>query len=283
MKILWITLALGASLLIGLMAERIVPASPYSYHRLVWNDEFEGKTLDSAKWRAMIGTGPEEGFPQYWGNNERQYYTADNAVVSGGKLSLLVKKEERRGQPYTSARLTTSNLFAFTYGRVEARMKLPAGVDGLWPAFWLLPDGLPQDWAYGPWAASGELDVMEARSRLPKEISGAAHYGGAWPAQAFSSGKYDFPPDESVTGWHVYTLEKFPEKLVWYVDGKAYFTLTDWYTQANDQTYPPPAPYDQPFCIMLNVAVGGNFDEGRLPGEDFARADALIDWVRVYE
>ena len=275
-------LLMSVVLLIGLAGGCLASPSPFTYHELIWSDEFSD-TLDETKWRAMIGTGPSEGYPGYWGNNEAQYYRAENGFVRDGRLVIRVLREDFEGMAYTSARLTTCDLFAFTYGRVEARMKLPADMDGLWPAFWLLPDGSPDEWVNGIWAASGEIDVMESRSRLPGEISGAAHFGGSWPANACAFQKYTFPEGQSVADWHVYSLEWFPDKLIWYVDGQEYFRLEDWYTVVNGQMYGPPKPFDEAFCILLNVAVGGHFDQGRLLDEAFAEAEILVDWVRVYQ
>ena len=259
-------------------------ASPYTYNQLIWSDEFSGSKLDETKWRCMYGTGPEEGYPAYWGNNEMQKYREKNAVVQDGHLAIRVIKEDAEDMHYTSARLTTSGLFSFTYGRVEARMKLPVEAEGLWPAFWMLPNGQPADWPYGTWAASGEIDIMENRSRVPGEVSGAAHHGGAWPENIVDFKAYKFPKGESgVQDWHIYTLEWSPDRLVWYVDGNAYFTLEDWFSGTGSQAQGPPQPFDSPFCLIMNCAVGGNYDENRAPDAGFADAEMLVDWVRVYQ
>ena len=257
----------------------------FTYEKLVWKDEFGGKSLSKKKWRAMIGTGEEEGYPDRWGNNEEQYYTAENVQVKDGYLLIKVKREAMGGMDFTSARITTSGLYSLTYGRVEARMKLPSGTQGIWPAFWLLPDGEPSEWKYGAWAASGEIDIMEYKSRLPREISGALHYGGAWPNNVYSSGKHTFSKEsgETAAGWHVYSLEWFEDKMIWYVDGAEYFRMDDWYSVAGDTALKQPAPFDQPFSIVINAAVGGNFDGGRAPSKKFTEAEILVDWVRVYQ
>ncbi|MCL1823214.1 MAG: glycoside hydrolase family 16 protein [Oscillospiraceae bacterium] len=254
---------------------------PEAYQTLVWSDEFS--EFNPAKWRAMLGTGPEEGYPENWGNNELQYYKAENAFVRDGNLVIKINKENINGMQYTSARITTSGLFSFTYGRAEARIKLPSGTNGIWPAFWMLPDGNPGEWAYGTWAASGEIDIMENKSRLPGEISGAAHYGAVWPDNQHSSGGYRFPNGETVSDWHIYGLEWFPDKLIWTVDGVEYFRLENWHTSQNNKTLEQPKPFDKPFCFILNAAVGGNFDGGRKPDSSFTEAEMLVDWVRVYQ
>jgi len=293
-------IAICAVILVGLTGGSLAsPSSPFFYHDLIWEDDFSGDKLDETKWYAMAGTGPEEGFPAFWGNAERQYYKPQNALLRDGNLVIRICAEKFEGMPYTSARITTSDLFSFTYGRVEARMKLPIDDVGLWPAMWLLPNGRPPNgspadtsteendasptWKYGGWAASGELDCMEFKSRLPGEISGAAHFGGMWPANTYAAGKYTFPEGQTAGDFHVYSLEWFPDKLIWFVDGQEYFRLEEWYTIFNNQMLGPPEPYDQLFCIILNVAVGGHFDGGLVPGEDFTEAEALVDWVRVYQ
>jgi beta-glucanase (GH16 family) len=123
---------------------------------LVWHDEFNGTALDLNKWEPQIGDGCDYGVCQ-WGNNELEYYKADNAVVSNGALKILVKQERVKRYNYTSARLRTSGLGDFTYGRFEARMKLLKG-QGLWPAFWMLSSNEPK----GGWPQSGEIDIMES-------------------------------------------------------------------------------------------------------------------------
>ena len=254
-----------------------------AYTEPVWSDEFDGEAPDPSKWYAMTGTGPDEGYPAFWGNDEKQFYRAENALVRDGLLVIRISREDFGGMSYTSSRLTTSGLFSFTYGSVEARIKLPVEAEGIWPAFWLLPDGLPNEWSYGGWAASGEIDVMEYRSRIPYEVSGAAHFGGQWPAHTYESGIYYFPEGTDAGDWHVYGFEWFPDRMIWYVDGVEYFRLNDWYTIVSNREYGPPRPFDQPFCLILNVAVGGNFDGGREPGEDFTEAEMLVDWIRVYQ
>lgn len=256
---------------------------PVAYETLVWSDEFDGEKLDKSKWRAMLGTGPEEGYPENWGNNETQTYRRENAFVRDGNLVIEIKKEKIKDTSYTSARLTTDGLYSFTYGKAEARMKLPTDCDGLWPAFWMLPDGKPNKWKYGTWAASGEIDIMENRSRIPDSVICAVHFGGSWPDQVSGSQAYKFPSGDSVADWHVYTVEWFPDRLVWYVDGLEYFKLEEWNTVVDGVTYEKPKPFDQPFCLILNGAVGGDFDTGHIPNSDFTSAEILVDWVRVYQ
>lgn len=252
---------------------------------LVWNDEFDGEELDTTKWDYMYGNGGEYG-NSGWGNNEQQYYLAEeqNVRVEEGNLIITAIKEEKLF-PYTSARIRTvtnkgETLFATTYGRIEARIKLPVG-EGVWPAFWMLP---VDDSIYGGWAASGELDIMEAKGRLPGQMSGAAHFGRVWPNNTYQSGEYFFPEGTDITDYHVYAIEWEEDEIRWYVDDECYFTLTDWFSQdAKGNAYPEGAPFDVPFYILLNVAVGGNFDpEANLKNTEFP-VEMKVDFVRVYQ
>ncbi len=142
--------------------------------RLVWSDEFSGisgSAPDPGKWGYDTGgTG--------WGNNEKQYYTdsTNNAYLDGsGHLVIKAIKENKNGMPYTSARLVSRNKGDWTYGRIEARSKLPTG-KGLWPAIWMLPT----DWEYGTWPISGETDIMEQRGSDPLKVHGTIHFGNLW-------------------------------------------------------------------------------------------------------
>jgi len=256
---------------------------------LVWNDEFDGEALDTTKWSCQIGTGTSEGLTG-WGNQELEYYTdrEENVRVEDGKLVITAIKEEERygGQLFTSARLRTytdddKTLFATKYGRIEARIKLPEG-EGLWPAFWMLP---VDDSLYNEWASSGEIDIMEARGRLPDRIEGTIHYGQNWPNNIYKGQEYIFPEGTDITDYHLYSLEWEPGKLSWYIDNECYHTTDKWFSQgpasATDYTYP--APFDVPFYILLNMAVGGTFDLESDPYSTEYPAQMFVDFVRVYQ
>lgn len=259
---------------------------------LVWNDEFEGEELDLTKWDYQLGTGAEYGLSG-WGNEEQQYYTKENVSVSDGVLKIEARKENVGNKPYTSGRIRTmkaasedgssdETLYSKKYGKFEARMKLPTG-NGIWPAFWLLPD--PHDNPYGAWAVSGEIDIMEAKGRLPEESSGTIHYGQVWPNNKYTGGTYNMPEGETIAQYHVYSLEWEPGELRWYVDGNLFHKETSWYARGVGETedYPFPAPFDEEFYILFNLAVGGNFDEGRLPSKSDIPATLEVDYVRVFD
>ncbi|NDI35167.1 carbohydrate-binding protein [Chengkuizengella sediminis] len=244
---------------------------------LVWSDEFNGNALDTSKWTYDIGNGVGG-----WGNNEEQYYTSrpENVRVQNGSLVITALNEQFNGFNYTSGKLKTDGLASWKYGKFEARIKLPIG-QGFWPAFWMMP----QDDIYGGWASSGEIDIMENRGRLPQEISGAIHYGENWPNNVYSGGAITIPNNGTVADWHNYSVEWEPGEIRWYLDGQLYNTETSWYSRSLGQSTnnPFPAPFDQEFYMILNLAVGGNFDGGRVPFPSDFPAEMLVDYVRVYE
>ncbi len=248
--------------------------SPGDALTLVWSDEFNGPTLDPNVWFFATGDGREAGLPTGWGNNELQYYLPDNAQISGGMLVITAREEDIGFFDYTSARINTQDRFAFRYGRIEARMRLPAG-QGIWPAFWMLS----QDSPYGVWAATGEIDVMEAVNlggAGGNRVFGTLHYGGEVPNNTFTGVDYTVPTDVT-TEFHTYALEWDANEMRWYVDDVLYAMQNSWFSTAADY----PAPFDQPFHILFNVAVGGN-----LPGAPNASTTfpvtMEVDWVRVY-
>ena len=257
--------------------------APEGWH-LVWNDEFNGKEIDLTKWDFQLGTGSQYGL-EGWGNNELQYYRKENASVKDGNLVLEARKEDFGGCAYTSARLHTvkddgTELFTKTYGRIEARIKMPTG-NGIWPAFWLLPATTD----YGTWASSGEIDILEAKGRLPNRVYGTVHFGQAWPGNKYSGGMYKFPAGETIADFHVYSLEWEPGLLRWLVDGNLYYETQQWWSlgAGESEPYPYPAPYDKPFYILLNFALGGNYDGGVAPEASDLPAQMLVDYVRVYD
>ncbi len=243
---------------------------------LVWSDEFNGTSVDTNNWEFMIGTGAEFGL-NGWGNNELQYYTSrsDNVFVANGMLNIVARQENFGGRNYTSARLRTLNKAEFLYGRIEARIKLPS-TPGIWPAFWMLPTNSP----YGGWAASGEMDIMESVNYADR-IYGTIHYGGNWPNNVFTGGERENGIDYSAD-FHVYTLEWTPQFLRWYIDGTPFYTRVpmNWFSTAAPGD--PDAPFDVPFHLLLNVAVGGNFP-GNPNGDSVFPQTMQVDWVRWYQ
>jgi beta-glucanase (GH16 family) len=247
--------------------------SPGDTLTLVWADEFDDSQLDPENWFFETGDGSQYGIPG-WGNNELQYYLPNNASLENGLLTIEARAESSNGFDYTSARIHTRDRFAFRYGRIEARMRLPGG-QGVWPAFWLLP----QNDQYGGWAASGEIDIVEAVNlggAGGNNIYGTIHYGGEWPNNVFS-GEAFLVPANATTEFHTYAIEWDANEIRWYVDDVLYAMRNSWLSTGGVF----PAPFDQHFYILLNVAVGGNFPGNPDDSTTFP-VRMEVDWLRVY-
>lgn len=246
-------------------------------YTLAYSDEFNGAALDLTKWNLVCdGSGG--------GNNELQYYLPfpANHFLEGGKLTIRVLKQSFLGQPYTSAKLTTQGLFDFTYGYVEARVKVPQG-QGLWPAFWTMP----KDSLYGQWPTSGEIDIMEILSGDPGKLYGTIHYGPAWPNQKQSGGvKVATPGTDYSQDYHVYAVDWRADRIDWYLDGVKYFTVAksdvaDWQTGSQGAGVSADGwPFNIPHYLIFNMAMGGQWPGA--PDASITQGDMLVDYVRVY-
>ena len=267
---------------------------------LVWSDEFDGDTLDPSKWDCQIGNGffdyRTHAWVPGWGNEELQYYTREpqNLFLRDSVLHIRAVKESLHGCGYTSARIRTRRndglpLFAKRYGKFEFRARVPHG-KGLWPALWMLP----QDDVYGPWAASGEIDVMEIVGERPHEYLGTVHFGSSFPKRSLVTHVHKFADGGSVADFHVYAVEWEPGEIRWLVDGTVWASQSFWWScsvvrngrgveaRSPRDLNPWPAPFDQPFYIVMNVAVGGNFPGVPNAATQFP-AELAVDYVRVYD
>jgi beta-glucanase (GH16 family) len=259
------------------LAAVAVPGAAKAAWSLVWADEFNGTSLNTADWNYDIGTGCPDLCG--WGNNELQYYRSQNVAVTGGNLVITAKAESYGGSSFTSGKIHTRGKQSFLYGRMEMRAKLPVG-GGMWPAFWMMP----QDDAYGGWAASGELDIMESANNIDF-IGGALHYGGQWPSNTSTSSSTSMGGASYADDFHIYAVEWEPDEIRWYVDDLHFMTRTSsqWYSDGAPGN--PRAPFDQAFYIILNAAVGGNYtgclDAGCITAQ--LPQQYLVDYVRVYE
>ncbi|WP_249900571.1 carbohydrate binding domain-containing protein [Paenibacillus sp. PK3_47] len=258
-------------------ATPVPTADPWT---MVWNDEFDDESIDPLKWTYDLGDGTVVGNPG-WGNNELQWYTDDekNVKEQDGKLIITARKEAVGGKEYTSSRIKTKGLFSKKYGKFEIRAKAPTG-KGLWPAIWMLPE----DYVYGNWAASGEIDIMEGWGSRPDTVAGTIHHGGGWPDNLYTGKEYVFPENSTIADFHTYAIEWEPGEIRWYVDGVLYSTKNDWYSISSGQpaNNAYPAPFNQEFHLLMNLAVGGNFD-GSPTAETVFPQSMEIDYVRVYE
>ena len=246
---------------------------PEGYY-LVWHDEFDGDELDSSNWAG-------EYHRPGWVNNELQTYVVDgdNYFVEDGDLVIqpLTGTNDNGRAFYTSGRINTYHLHAFTYGRVEARIRVPQG-QGFLPAFWMMSD----DESYGSWPKSGEIDIMEILGSDTDTLYGTLHYGNP---HMQNQGIYDLSSGDFASEYHVFAVEWEPGEIRWYCDDVCYYSTSYWYSAMDGQEPNEyPAPFNQPFYIILNVAVGGNWpgdpDETTLFDES---AQMRVDYVRVFQ
>lgn len=226
---------------------------------LVWSEEFDTPGApDASKWGYDLGAGG-------WGNAEEQYYTnrSDNVIVSNGTLKITAKKEAYSGSAYTSARLLSKDKFSFKYGKIEARIKLPAG-GGTWPAFWMLGNNL----STVSWPGCGEIDIMEHLGNQLNKIYGTLHHPGHSGANGDGS---NVIITNATTEFHKYTLEWTAAVIKISVDDVVFFTFAN----------TPTLPFNQNFFVIVNVAMGGNF--GGTINPAFVSAAMEIDYIRVYQ
>ncbi len=273
---------------------------------LVWSDEFEGNELDQTKWK------PEK---SCWGggNQERQCYTGrkQNIRVADGYLHLMARAEKFTGpdrppeiasmpnpkvtQPFTSGKVRTRGLASWRYGKIEFRAKPPKG-QGTWPAIWMMP----ADDYYGGWPLSGEIDILEGvnlgasctecKGKVGENrMLSAVHFGNKAPKNEHVHKRvalpdYSLPSDD----FHIWTFEWGAGLMRFYLDGRQYWEVTpdQWNTASPKAKSNPIAPFDKPFYIMANLAVGGklseeNNDKGIVMNS--IPAELLIDWIRIYQ
>lgn len=240
--------------------------------KLVWSDEFNDPKLNYAQWGIE-----ENAFGG--GNHELQIYTdrPKNVRVMNGRLILEAHKDNAQiagtQRPYSSGRIRTKHRGDWQYGKIEVRAKLPSG-KGLWPAIWMLPT----DEKYGTWAASGEIDIMEFKGQEPNRIHGTLHHGGKWPNNQHTTKTLDLPQGNFTDSFHTFGVEWERGKIHWTLDGKIWQTQTKWSSAGGAY----PAPFDQRFHLLLNLAVGGQF-LGNPDAKTQFPARMEVDWVRVYQ
>ncbi len=240
--------------------------------QLVWQDEFEQAGLpDSSRWSYDLG----DGCPHLcgWGNNELQSYTdhSKNARVENGHLIIEAHKEQTHNSAFSSARLVSKGKGDWLNGRVEVRANLPRG-KGTWAAIWMLPTTA----SYGIWPASGEIDIMEHVGFEADTVHGTIHsLAFNWLKGTDKSGSIYLPDAEQA--FHVYAIEWSEEKIDFFVDNTLYFTFL--HTGKGFEEW----PFDQPFHLILNLAIGGNWGGQRGIAEGIWPQRMEIDYVRVYQ
>lgn len=261
--------------------EKPIPATtiPDEQWEMVWNDEFNAPSVDASKWTVQD--------TELVYNNELQYYSPNNTrIVKDGNRNVLqieAKREQKGSKNYTSGKLITKEKGDWTYGKVVVRAKLPIQ-QGMWPAIWMMPT---DEAHYGGWPASGEIDIMELIGGQNKdhEIYSTIHYDSkkADGSHGHDQGKFTLPQGESFADeYHDFQVEWLPGMIRFYVDGKLHHQINNWQTTAAGQpeSYTFPAPFDRPFYLILNLAVGGDWPGS--PENDFVSEKMNVDFVRVY-
>ena len=259
-KLTVILTSLGLAMVLGCRGE--------STPGLVWQDEFEGpagQLPDSSRWQFDLGTD--------WGNAQLEQTTdrPENVGLDGeGNLAITAREEEFAGQSYTAGRIKTKDLFELTYGRFEARIKLPIG-QGIWPAFWMLGANIDEV----GWPQCGEIDIMEYRGQEPRVLHGTIH-GPGYQGDASLGSKHVLGEGGFNLDFHVFTVEWNENSITWLVDGFKYHSVTS-------AELPPGTEwvFNRPFFLLLNVAVGGRWVGPPDESTEFPQK-MLVDWVRVY-
>ena len=268
---LWVTPLLAGDMTTNSGLESVTPRESL---RLVWSDEFkqpDGSAPDPDKWGYDTGGSG-------WGNNELENYTArtNNARIEDGKLVIEAHQEDYFGRNITSARLLTKDKWSWTYGRIEASIKIPRG-QGMWPAFWMLGTNITSV----NWPACGEIDIMENIGREPGTVHGTVHgpqSGGDYHGGVGVGGPVTLTGGAAFADdFHIYAVEWTTNRIDWLLDGNKYFEVTP----AN---LPKDAKwvFNRPQFLILNLAVGGGW-----PGNPDATTtlpqQMIVKYVRVYE
>jgi beta-glucanase (GH16 family) len=236
------------------------------YTELKWSDEFDSGSLDQSKWVQEQGGGG-------WGNNELQNYTnspENTSFTSSGNLVIEAKRQQSGSNAYTSARLITKGKQTFRFGRIDVRAKLPKG-KGVWPAIWMLGADIDQN----NWPKCGEIDIIELRGSRPKELLSTMHYANSSGAHDMK-GTTEMLTTDLSADFHIYTVVRSKNMTRFFLDGSAtpYYTYT-----ATDAS---PYPFNNPFFLILNVAVGGDFDGNPDAATTFPQ-QMQVDYVRYYQ
>lgn len=231
------------------------PPQDTSSYQLVWSDEFDGSTIDTSFWNFEInGNGG--------GNHEQEYYQPQNASIENGNLVITAKKETVGSNNYTSSRMTTQGKKEFEYGKIEARIKIPVG-QGFWPAFWMLGSNIN---SVG-WPKCGETDIME-HINTDSLIYGTLHWDNNGHVQSGDT------ITSTPSAYHVYSIEWDKNSIKWFVDSVQYHEVNI----TNNST----EEFHQPFFILLNFAVGGDWP-GQTIDDNLLPAKMYVDYVRVYQ
>jgi beta-glucanase (GH16 family) len=231
--------------------------------KLVWQENFSTSALDTLVWNYELGNG----CPNLcgWGNNERQEYTKTNHQLTDGKLTISALKE---GSRYTSTRITTAGKKEFLYGRIEAKAKIPQG-HGIWPAFWMLGSNIKQV----GWPKCGEIDILEYIGKEPHKVFTSLHTQESH-GQTINTQKTII--DNVEQGYHIYAVDWDADKISFYIDDREVYVYQPQTKNENNW------PFMQPFYIILNLAIGGNFGGPEVDDAIFPQ-QFTIDYIKVYQ
>lgn len=239
----------------------------YAGYNLVWNDEFNGTSLNLDHWVHEIG----DGCPNIcgWGNNELQFYRAQNATVSGGALTIEARRETVQNRNFTSARIKTQGKKSFKYGRIDIRALLPVG-QGIWPATWMLGN----DITTVGWPRCGEIDIMEmiGGSGRENEVHGTVHWDNN--GHKYVGGKYTLPSGIFADQYHVFSIIWDETRIRWFVNDIRFYEI--------DITPGHMTEFHQEFFFIFNVAVGGNWPGSPNAATVFPQ-QMKVDYVRVFQ
>ena len=275
MKKIWIPAALMAMVFSACTEEKIIPpVTPPEFITEknwkfdvtpMWQDNFDGTTVDATKWTFETGGNG-------WGNNELQYYTpGNNSKIEAGKLIIEAKKETNSGKEYTSSRMISKGKGDFLYGRFEIRAKLPKG-RGTWPAIWMLAT----DNTYGTWPSSGEIDIMEHVGYDPERVHFSIHTTAYNHSRNTQKSDNRMVPG-ALDDFHLYRCDWTPYAVRGYIDDKLMF---EFFNQNNGFTV---WPFNKKFFMILNIAVGGNWGGAQGVDNTIFPARMEIDYVRAYK
>ena len=251
---------------IEIMAPALITEKNWQFETTpVWQDDFNGNVVDGTKWSFETGGNG-------WGNNELQNYTSGtNTSLNAGILNITARREGSGGREYSSTRMITRGKGDFTYGRFEIKAKLPKG-RGTWPAIWMLHS----DPIYGVWPASGEIDIMEHVGYDPEKVHASVHTSAYNHVRGTQKTAFKMVPG-ATDDFHIYRVDWTPYSVKGFIDGAQYFEFV------NNNTGYAAWPFNKPFFLILNVAIGGNW--GGVQGVDntIFPTTMQIDYVRVYK
>lgn len=231
--------------------------------QLIWVENFDGNALNETNWNFELG----DGCPNIcgWGNNERQIYTKTNHSVKNGLLTITAQFKD---SVYSSTRITTKNKFEFQYGKIEARAKLPIG-KGLWPAFWMLGSNISDV----GWPKCGEIDILEYVGKEPQQVFTSLHTKDSY-GNTKNTKKTKINGIED--GFHIYTANWTKNKIDFFVDEQLVYTFNP--KNKTEDIW----PFNQPFYIIVNLAIGGDFGGPEVDHSIFPQ-EFILDYLKIYK